>query len=110
MAFGGEVVTRTLVLGHPLPLDGRGVLRVVDGFHAFRDQEAAWRAAHPGVDPVNTRFRHLQWDAQWAFGRRGLTRAGVSVAHQTQTAVHFVPASSRHGWTVTAGLSRAFRR
>ncbi len=77
MAFGGDTIARSVVVGMPLPFAGSGNLRLTDGIREFRDSEALWHAAWGNVDPVNLRFFHAQMEAAWAWG---VHRLGFAVS------------------------------
>lgn len=77
-AFGSAVITRTVELGLPLFLEGRGRLKLV-------------RATAPLGDPSGAGSWFLQADAQW---RTSTGKAGASLASRRDAFV----ASARWGW------------
>ncbi|HJW72359.1 MAG TPA: hypothetical protein VJ486_05835 [Geothrix sp.] len=77
-AFGGAGITRTVELGLPLFLEGRGRLKLV-------------RAAAPLEDPSGAGSWFLQGDAQW---RTPTGKAGASLASRRDVML----ASARWGW------------
>ncbi len=81
-AFGRKVTTRTLELGLPLPLEGRGTLRLV-------------RATSALDDPAGRGTWFLQEDAQW---RTPTGRLGLSLASRRQDALPGIP---RWGWALS---------
>lgn len=87
-AFGRTVTTRTLELGVPLPLEGRGTLRLVRGTAALDD-------------PTGSGTWFLQEDAQW---RTPTGRLGLSLASRRQDAPLGGP---QWGWAFSA--FQAFR-
>lgn len=99
MAFGGDVITRTMDLGIPLFLEGKGRLKVVRGTRAFRDNLELWSAAHPGSVPELDRFWFVQMDAQW---RTPTGRIGASISSERDRNPQFVDgAAPRWGWAFT---------
>ena len=100
LAFGGDVITRTVDLGFPLPSEGKGRIKVVNGIRAFRDNLALWTAAHPGSTPELNRFWFLQVDAQW---RTPVGRFGGTISTERDRNPQWVNgASPRWGWAFTA--------
>lgn len=96
LAFGGDVITRTLDLGFPLIWEGKGRLKVVSGIRAFRDNLARWTATHPDQVPELDRFWFLQADAQW---RTSNGRVGATISSERDRNPQFVAgASARWGW------------
>jgi len=103
MAFGGETVQTSLVIGHPLPFGGRGRTTLVSGFHAFRDDPALWQFAHPGDLPVNNRFRSLELQGQWALAEHWSIGASGSVLQEDSH--RFVDGNRLRGWTAVASVT-----
>ena len=87
-AFGRSVATHTLVLGLPLPLEGRGSLRLV-------------RARAALDDPAGSGTWFLQGDAQW---RTPTGRVGLSLASRKHDAP---PGGPQWGWAFS--VFQAFR-
>ena len=87
-AFGREAITRTLVLGLPLFLEGRGSLRAI-------------RATTALDHPSGTGSWFLQADAQW---RTPTGRVGASVASRQD---EHPGSPARWGWSCS--LFQAFR-
>lgn len=105
LAFGGDVITRTVDAGFPLFREGKGRLKVVNGIRAFRDNLALWTAAHPGSVPELNRFWFLQADVQW---RTSTGRIGGTISTERDRNPQFVNgATPRWGWAFT--IFQSFR-
>lgn len=97
LAFGGDLITRTVELGFPLTWEGRGRFKIVNGIRSFRDNAARWAEAHPGKVPGLNHFWFFQADAQW---QTRVGRIGASIATQQDRSPEFVKgASPRWGWS-----------
>ena len=107
MAFGGDVITRTVAWGLRSPEAWQGRLLVTDGIKAYRDTDFLWNAAHPGQTETNNRFLHLQAEAQW---RGPGHRLGFTLGWMRNSARAFVPGARAEGWTGLASWSVRFPR
>ncbi len=97
LAFGGDLVTRTLDLGFPLVWEGRGRFKIVNGIRSFRDNLVHWEEAHPGQIPWLNRFWFFQTNVQWD---TPTGRIGASIATQQDRNPGFAKdAKPRWGWT-----------
>lgn len=96
MAFGGDVITRTVAFGARFPGSWQSRIMLTDGTKAYRDNDFLWSVAHPGQMETNNQFLHLQAEAQWQ-GRGH--RLGFTVGWMTESARAFVPGARTRGWT-----------
>ncbi|WP_285571207.1 hypothetical protein [Geothrix limicola] len=104
-AFGGNIISQTLSYGwHQDQWSGR--LIFTDGLRAFKDDIAAWRLAHPGEEPADGRFQHLELQGTCGFGQGW--RVGGSFAVQRERNHHFEPGSTLHGTNAVLAISRRF--